>query len=68
LSRIKVLLGFWLVGFVFGEFAWFLKTPVLQAIENLGIGADASQALVAGFFGSTVMVLAVLAWSFLTSS
>jgi len=68
LGRKAVLIGFWILGFVFGEVAWYMKTPILLAIENIGLSADASQALLAGFFGSIVMVLAVLAWSFLSSS
>ena len=68
MGRKAVLIGFWIVGFVFGEVAWFMKTPILQAIENFGIAADVSQALLAGFFGSMLMVLAVLAWSFLSAS
>ena len=68
MGRKTVLIGFWIVGFAVGEVAWFMKTPILQAIENFGIGADVSQALLAGFFGSLVMVLGVLAWSFLSSS
>jgi len=68
MGRKAVLLGFWLVGFIFGEVAWFMKTPVVQAIENLGLSADATQALMAGLFGSVVMVLSVLVWSFLSSS
>ena len=68
MGRKAVLIGFWILGFVFGEVAWYMKTPILLAIENIGLSADASQALLAGFFGSIVMVLAVLAWSFLSSS
>ena len=68
MGRKAVLVAFWIVGFVFGEVAWYMKSPVLQAIENLGITAEASQALLAGFFGSVIMVLGVLAWSFLSSS
>ena len=68
MGRKSVLLGFWIVGFVFGEAAWFMKTPVVEAIQNMGLSADATQALISGLFGSVVMVLAVLAWSFLSSS
>lgn len=68
MGRKAVLVGFWVVGFVFGEFAWFMRTPMVQAIENLGLSADATQALMSGLFGSVVMVLGVLAWSFLSSS
>ncbi|HUK79457.1 MAG TPA: hypothetical protein VLU91_02210 [Nitrososphaerales archaeon] len=62
------LLGFWLVGYLLGAFAWLVKTPVLQFLENIGLGGNAGQALVAGLFGSSVMVLAVLVWSFLSSN
>jgi hypothetical protein len=68
MGRKAVLVGFWIVGFVFGEVAWFMKTPVVQAIENMGLSADVTQALMAGLFGSVVMVLSVLVWSFLSSS
>ena len=68
MGRKAVLIGFWIVGFVFGEVAWFMKAPVIQAIEGLGLGADTTQALVSGLFGSVVMVLAVLVWSFLSAS
>jgi hypothetical protein len=68
MGRKAALIGFWIVGFIFGEVAWFMKTPVIQAIENIGLSADATQALMAGFFGSVVMVLSVLVWSFLSSS
>jgi hypothetical protein len=68
MGRKTALVGFWIVGFIFGEVAWFMKTPVVQAIQNLGLSADATQALISGLFGSVVMVLAVLAWSFLSSS
>jgi len=68
MGRKAALIGFWIAGFVFGEVAWYMKTPVVQAIENIGLSADATQALMAGFFGSVVMVLSVLVWSFLSSS
>jgi hypothetical protein len=68
MGRKAALIGFWITGFVFGEVAWYMKTPVVQAIENIGLSADATQALMAGFFGSVVMVLSVLVWSFLSSS
>jgi len=68
LGRKAALFGFWIVGFTLGAFAWMVKTPVLNFVESIGLSADTSQALVAGFFGSVVMVLSVLAWSFLSSS
>jgi len=68
LGRKAALFGFWIVGFALGAFAWMVKTPVLNFVESIGLSSDASQALIAGFFGSVVMVLSVLAWSFLSSS
>ncbi len=68
MGRKAGLFGFWIGGFILGSFAWMVKSPVLQFVENLGISADASQALLAGLFGSCVMVLAVLFWSFMSSS
>lgn len=68
LGRKAVLFGFWIVGFVLGGFAWMVKTPVLSFVQSIGLSSDASQALIAGLFGATVMVLSVLVWSFLSSS
>jgi hypothetical protein len=67
LGRKAVLVGFWIAGYVLGAFAWLVHVPVLQFIENLGLDSAASQALVAGLFGSSAMVLAILFWSFLSS-
>jgi hypothetical protein len=68
LGRKAALFGFWIAGFVLGGFAWIVKTPVLNFVQSIGLGSDTSQALIAGLFGSTVMVLSVLAYSFLSSS
>ncbi len=59
---------FWVTGYALGAFAWMVKTPLIQFVESIGLSADAAQGLMAGLFGSTVMVLAVLVWSFLSSS
>jgi hypothetical protein len=68
LGRKAALLGFWIVGWLLGAFAWTVKTPVLSLIQGIGLSSDVSQALIAGLFGSVVMVLSVLVWSFLSSS
>jgi hypothetical protein len=68
LGRKAALFGFWITGFLLGGFAWMVKTPVLNFVQSIGLSSDTSQALIAGLFGSTVMVLSVLAWSFLSSS
>jgi len=56
------------LGYALGGFAWLVKTPLIQFIESLGFSSDLTQGLIAGLFGSSVMVLAVLTWSFLSSS
>lgn len=67
MGRKSVLFGFWLVGYILGLFAWLVRIPTLQFIENLGLSANTAEALIAGLFGSGVMVIAVLVWSFLSS-
>jgi hypothetical protein len=67
MGRMAVLLGFSVVGYILGITAWFMKTPVLQAVESLGLSTQLSQSLLAGLFGSAVMVVTVLCWSFLSS-
>jgi hypothetical protein len=68
LGRKGTLIAIWVVGYALGAFAWMVKAPVLQFIESIGLSSNASQGLVAGLFGSSVMVLAVLTFSFLSSS
>ncbi len=68
LGKMATLFGFWVVGYLLGSVAWFAKTPLLNFVESIGLSADASQALLAGLFGSVVMVLSVLAFSFMSSS
>jgi hypothetical protein len=67
MGRKEALLGFWLVGYIIGFMAWLGKASMLKFIENIGISAQTAEALLAGLFGSTVMVLGVLIWSFFTS-
>jgi hypothetical protein len=68
MGRKAVLIGFWLAGYVLGMFAWLVRVPVLQFIESIGLSANTSEALIAGLFGSSVMLVGVLLWSFLSSS
>lgn len=56
-----------MAGYLLGAFGWLVKSPVLQALQSVGLSSDTGQALIAGFFGSTVMVLAVLTLSFLST-
>jgi hypothetical protein len=68
MGRKAVLFSFWLVGYLLGMFAWLVRVPVLQFIESIGLSANTAEALIAGLFGSGVMLAAVLLWSFLSSS
>jgi len=67
LGRKAVLFVAWIGGYLLGAFAWLVRAPLLQFIGSLGLSSDASQGLVAGLFGSSVMVVGVLVWSFLSS-
>jgi hypothetical protein len=66
LGRKAALFVFWMLGFIIGAAAWLVRTPLIQFIEGIGLGSYAAQGIVAGLFGSSVMVLAVLSWSFLS--
>lgn len=68
MGRKTALLGFWVGGYFLGSLAWMVKTPVLQFVQSIGLSSDAAGALIAGLIGSSVMVIAVLAWGFLSSS
>jgi hypothetical protein len=68
MGRKSALVGFWIVGYALGFFAWTMRAPVLRLIENVGLSAQTGEAIVAGLFGSTVMVIAVLLWSFFSAS
>lgn len=68
MGRKAALFGFWLVGYVLGIFAWVVRVPMLQFIESIGLSANTAEALVAGLFGSSLMLVGVLLWSFLSSS
>jgi hypothetical protein len=68
LSKFWVLGTFWLVGFTIGIIAWFSRAPFVLFFENFGLTEQLSQAMIAGFFGSIVMVLAVVFWAFISPS
>jgi len=68
MSRKVVLLVFWIFGYFLGALAWAVKGPLVQFIENVGLSSDAAGGILAGFFGSSVMVLSLLFWSYISSS
>jgi hypothetical protein len=68
MGRKLILIGFWLLGYFLGFFAWIVRTPVITYIENFGISADAAGALITGFAGSLVMLVGVILWSYMSSS
>jgi len=68
MGRTETLVGFWIVGYVLGLLAWTLKGPSLRFVESIGLSSGTGEALLAGLFGSTIMVVTVLVWSFLSAS
>jgi len=68
MGRKTILFGFWLLGYALGFFAWLVREPVIRFIENFGLSPDTAGALITGFAGSTVMLVAVILWSYLASS
>ncbi len=66
MGRKAVLLGFWLLGYALGFIAWVLRAPILGWIMNLGFSEEIAGALITGFAGSTVMLVGVILWSYLT--
>jgi hypothetical protein len=68
MGRKLVLVGFWLLGYALGFFAWLVRAPVIAFIENFGLSADVAGALITGFAGSLMMLVGVIMWSYLSSS
>lgn len=68
MGRKAVLIGFWLLGYALGFFAWLVRSPVYAWIESLGVSADVAGALITGFAGSVMMLVGVFLWSYLSSS
>ena len=68
MGRRTVLIGFWLLGYALGFFAWLVRAPVMNFVMSLGLSADAASALITGFAGSIVMLVGVILWSYLSSS
>ena len=68
MGRKLVLIGFWLLGYMLGFFAWLVRAPVVQFFVNFGLSADVAGALITGFAGSLVMLVGVILWSYMSSS
>ncbi len=68
MGRKAVLLGFWLLGYALGFFAWLVRKPVFDFITSFGLSSDAAGALVTGFAGSVVMLVGIFLWSYMSSS
>ncbi|HYC26808.1 MAG TPA: hypothetical protein VEB67_02155 [Nitrososphaerales archaeon] len=68
MGRKGALFAFWILGYFFGAVAWMVKGPLFSAIESIGLSSDLAGGLLAGLFGSSVMVLSLLFWSYLSSS
>jgi hypothetical protein len=68
MGRKAVLIGFWLLGYALGFYAWLVRAPVINFVMSLGLSSDAASALITGFAGSVVMLVGVFLWSYLSSS
>ena len=66
MGRKAVLIGFWLLGYALGFFAWLVRAPVINWVQTLGVSADVAGALITGFAGSIVMLVGVILWSYLS--
>lgn len=69
MSRINVILGLWLLGFVLGFAAFIAFSFLGEAIVRLlpfllNIDAYLMKALLSGFVGSFVTVILVIIWSY----
>ena len=68
MGRRAVLIGFWLLGYALGFFAWLVRAPVINWVQNLGVSADIAGALITGLAGSVVMLVGVILWSYLSNT
>ena len=68
MGRKAVLIGFWLLGYALGFFAWLVGAPVINWVANLGVSADVAGALITGLAGSVVMLVGVILWSYLSNT
>ncbi|MBI3841489.1 MAG: hypothetical protein HY297_06035 [Thaumarchaeota archaeon] len=68
MGRKTILVGFWLLGYALGFFAWLVREPVFTFIRSFGLSADAAGALITGFAGSVVMLVGIFLWSYMSSS
>jgi hypothetical protein len=68
MGRKAVLIGFWLLGYALGFFAWVVRAPVISWIMTLGFSAEVAGAMITGFAGSIVMLVGVVLWSYLSTN
>ena len=57
-----------MLGYALGFFAWLVRAPVINWVQNLGVSADIAGALITGLAGSVVMLVGVILWSYLSNS
>lgn len=63
MGRKTILVGFALLGYVLGFFAWLVRGSVTDLIERIGVNQDIAGAILAGIAGGFLMVIAVLVWA-----
>jgi len=66
MGRKAVLIGFWLLGYALGFFAWLVRAPVINWVMSIGVSAEVAGALITGLAGSIVMLVGVILWSYLS--
>lgn len=57
-----------MLGYALGFFAWLVRAPIINWVQNLGVSADVAGALITGLAGSVVMLVGVILWSYLSNS
>jgi nitrate reductase gamma subunit len=63
MSRLTVLFGFALFGYVLGFLAFLIGPSVADVIARIGIDQNIVAAILAGIAGGFLMVITVLVWS-----
>ena len=63
MSRLTVLLGFALFGYVLGFLAYLDGPAIVRDVARIGLNQDIVGAILAGIAGGFLMVITVLVWS-----
>jgi len=67
MGRKAVLIGFWLLGYALGFFAWLIGPQVIGSFQGIGLSSDVAGGLVTGLAGSMFMLVGVMLWGYLSN-